>query len=89
MVSGVGHFSATFVQAQDLRFTQWHASDMVLNPAFAGAGAGGRFTANFRSQWPDMPQTYLSYRICYDQPISDVNSGLVFICCRMTWEIRF
>ncbi|HPE98579.1 MAG: PorP/SprF family type IX secretion system membrane protein [Chitinophagales bacterium] len=71
----LGHFSATFVQAQDLRFTQWHASDMVLNPAFAGAGAGGRFTANFRSQWPDMPQTYLSYRICYDQPISDVNSG--------------
>jgi type IX secretion system PorP/SprF family membrane protein len=70
-----GHFFATNVHAQDLRFTQWQASDFMINPAFAGSSDGARITANFRSQWPDMPQSYQSYRLAFDQPLGDLNSG--------------
>ncbi len=70
-----GHFFVENVHAQDVQFTQLDASDNYLNPAFAGSGGAGRLTANFRSQWPDMPQTYMSYRLNYDQPIGDASSG--------------
>lgn len=33
-------------------------------------------TLNFRDQWPDMPQTYLSYRIALSQPVNVLNSGV-------------
>ena len=71
----IGHFFVATVSAQDLEFTQFISSDNYVNPAFAGAGGAGRVSANYRNQWPNMPNTYLSYRIAYDQPLGDMNSG--------------
>ena len=64
------------VNAQDLRFTQYHASDTYLNPAFAGSAGDPGITINFRDQWPDMPQTYISYRVALSQPINVLSSGV-------------
>lgn len=61
--------------AQDLRFTQYHASDNFLNPAFAGSNGKPGITLNFRDQWPDMPQAYITYRISLSQPVDFLNSG--------------
>lgn len=70
-----GHFFVGNAQAQDLEFSQFESSDQYVNPAFAGTGGAGRLIANYRNQWPDMPNSYLSYRVSYDQPVGDINSG--------------
>lgn len=62
--------------SQDLRFSQWHASETFLNPAFAGAAGRPRVYLNFRDQWPDMPQTYVSYRAAFDMYLPSLHSGL-------------
>lgn len=64
------------LEAQDLRFTQFHASDTWVNPAFSGIKGQARLEANFRDQWPSIPQTYVSYRIAFDALLYEVNSGV-------------
>lgn len=61
--------------AQDLRFTQFHASDTWLNPAFAGIKGQPRIEVNVRDQWPSMPQSYMSYRVAFDAPLAFMSSG--------------
>ncbi len=69
--------SGTFsLKAQDLRFSQWHASETFVNPAFAGAYSQPRIILNFRDQWPNLPQTYVSYRAAYDGYINAISSGI-------------
>ncbi len=64
------------IVAQDLRFTQIHASETYLNPAFAGSSPDARIILNFRDQWPNLPQTYVSYRFSFEDYIGALNSGL-------------
>lgn len=63
-------------RAQDLRYSQWHASQTSVNPAFAGAYGDLRVSLNFRDQWPDMPQSYISYRAAGDGYLEAIRSGL-------------
>jgi type IX secretion system PorP/SprF family membrane protein len=67
---------------QDLRFTQFHASDTWINPAFAGIKGKARLQANFRDQWPAIPQTYVSYRIAFDALLYEINSGVGLFAIR-------
>ncbi len=70
-----------FSSAQDLRFSQWHASETFVNPAFAGSYSQPRIILNFRDQWPDMPQTYISYRASYDGYLNAIRSGIgAYVC---------
>lgn len=69
-------FSLKPLMAQDLRFTQIHASETFLNPAFTGSSTDARFILNFRDQWPNMPQTYVSYRACFEDYIAAIRSGI-------------
>lgn len=62
--------------AQDLRYSQWHASQTTVNPAFAGAYGDARAVLNFRDQWPNMPQSYVSYRAAADGYVEAIRSGL-------------
>ncbi|MBC8173129.1 MAG: PorP/SprF family type IX secretion system membrane protein, partial [Chitinophagales bacterium] len=62
--------------SQDLRFTQVHASDTWVNPAFAGIKGQPRLEINFRDQWPAIPQTYVSYRLAFDASLEFLNSGV-------------
>jgi type IX secretion system PorP/SprF family membrane protein len=42
---------ASTAQAQDPHFSQFHATSLYLNPAFAGAASGITLGLNHRSQW--------------------------------------
>ncbi len=68
-------FSAS-VKGQDPQFTQFYASPMFLNPAFAGLTYEHRFTANYRRQWPGVKQSFTTYMASYDYNISDLNAGI-------------
>ena len=54
--------------AQDPHFSQYYAAPTYLNPAFAGTGADHRFIANYRNQWPDISNGFITYAFSYDLP---------------------
>lgn len=62
--------------AQDPQFSQFYAASLYLNPAFAGNTLQGRFTLNYRNQWPSIPKGFISYAFSYDHNLRDLNSGL-------------
>lgn len=62
--AATGFLLQTNVVAQDLHFSQYNASPMLLNPALAGMNAGDyRAYANFRTQWVTLSKgnTYRSF----------------------------
>lgn len=50
------------VKAQDPHFSQFFASPLTLNPALTGKFDGQvRLAANYRNQWPSIPNAYETY----------------------------
>ncbi len=66
---------AKSVQAQDMHFTQFYASSLYLNPAYAGAGVCSRVTLAYRNQWPTIAKTYSSFLVSYDHYLPQNNLG--------------
>lgn len=64
------------ILAQDMQFTQFYASPMMLNPGFTGLIYEHRFSAAYRNQWPGIKRTYSTYMATYDYNISNLNSGI-------------
>ena len=49
------------VFAQDPHFSQFFASPLTLNPAYTGKFDGNfRLAANYRNQWPSIPNAYIT-----------------------------
>lgn len=66
--------------SQDLNLTQYYASPLLLNPAFAGAVEQYRFTTTYRNQWVQVPKSFSSNLASFDYNLINYNSGLgVFI----------
>lgn len=56
------------LKGQDMHFTQFHASPLLVNPALAGAFYGNhRFAGILRNQWSNVPVNYLSFSAAYDR----------------------
>lgn len=67
------------LMAQDPIFTQFNATPLAINPAFAGTTHAPRFAANYRNEWPSHADAgvtaYATYAVSYDQFFSPFNSG--------------
>ena len=65
------------VQAQDMVLSQFYASPLLLNPAFAGTSRAPTFALNHRSQYVGFDNTpYTSYSMSYAQYLAPVQSGI-------------
>lgn len=64
-----------YARAQDMHFTQFYASPLYLNPAFAGAECS-RATLTYRNQWPGINTTYKSYLLGLDHYFAENNLGV-------------
>jgi type IX secretion system PorP/SprF family membrane protein len=64
------------VSAQHYQFSQFYAAQTYLNPAFTGANACSRLSANYRNQWAAIPGTFTTYQVTYDHFVKSINSGL-------------
>ncbi len=71
-------------KAQDPQFSQFYAAPQYLNPAFTGNTEQSRITANYRNQWPAVPNSvsFVSYTAAYDHNLEYFNSGLGIIATR-------
>lgn len=67
---------AGMAQAQDPLFSQFYASPLQINPAFAGVTYAPRVTFNYRSQWAQIEGGYQTYAASFEQSIPKLNSGL-------------
>ena len=67
------------LRAQDPHFSQFYASTISINPAFTGTGSyEGRFTFNYRSQWPKLPGEFVTYQFSYDHQFLPTRNNLGF-----------
>lgn len=58
------------VQAQDVHFTQFNASPMIVNPAFTGNFSGRmRASAIYRDQWRSVTVPFRTIAVSVDAPI--------------------
>ncbi|MGM0621184.1 MAG: type IX secretion system membrane protein PorP/SprF, partial [Bacteroidota bacterium] len=55
--------------AQDVSFSQFYASPLYLNPAFAGSVEIPRFTVQYRNQWHAFNNAYTTYNAAFDFPV--------------------
>lgn len=62
--------------AQDIRFSQFYANKLYLNPALAGSSDHGNVSLNYRNQWPNLDLPFVSYSFSYDNFFSGINGGL-------------
>ena len=64
------------VRAQDIRFSQFYANKLYLNPALAGSSDHGNVSLNYRNQWPNLDLPFVSYSFSYDNFYPSINGGL-------------
>lgn len=63
------------VRAQDPVFSQFFASPLQLNPALTGTSEAPTIHLNYRNQWPQLSQAYVTYAASYNQLAPRLNSG--------------
>lgn len=64
------------IDAQDLRFSQFYANRLYLNPAFAGSEQCPFAMAQYRNQWPGFDGAYVSYAASYDEYVDFISGGI-------------
>jgi type IX secretion system PorP/SprF family membrane protein len=69
-------FSCKCAFAQDPQFSQFYASPLYLNPAFAGSTKCPRVTLNYRDQWPALRGTFVTTAASYDQYVDRLQGGM-------------
>jgi len=62
--------------AQDIKFSQFYANKLYLNPALAGSDNYSHFSLNYRNQWPNLDLPFISYSFSYDKFFKPLNGGL-------------
>jgi type IX secretion system PorP/SprF family membrane protein len=75
-------FIPEMVSGQDPQLSQFYSAPLYLNPAFAGSSQLTRVGANYRSQWPSLEASYVTYMAWADHFIDDKNSGIGFLVGR-------
>jgi type IX secretion system PorP/SprF family membrane protein len=72
----------SFCYSQDYHFSQFYATPLHLSPSFAGSTFGTRLVANYRDQWPEIPNAFTTYSFSVDHNFSDFNSGIGLMLLR-------
>jgi type IX secretion system PorP/SprF family membrane protein len=61
---------------QDIRFSQFYANKLYLNPAMAGSSNDPYVSLNYRNQWPNLDLPYVTYSVAADGFSNALNGGI-------------
>lgn len=62
--------------AQDPQFSQFYSTYLYLAPSFSGLAENNRFSLNYRNQWPEITNSFVTYTASFDKYFDKFNSGL-------------
>ncbi|MEM6722639.1 MAG: type IX secretion system membrane protein PorP/SprF [Bacteroidota bacterium] len=62
--------------AQDAVYSQFFAAPIQLNPALTGTTFAPRIGINYRNQWPQLPNAFVTYSVTADKFIDQISSGI-------------
>src|SRR5688572_31384052 len=58
------------LSAQDVHFSQWSNTPLIINPAMTGVFDGKlRFSNDYRSQWAGLTKAYITKHASLDLPL--------------------
>jgi len=72
LIAGIVYTS----KAQDIRFSQFYANKLYLNPALAGSTNYSSVSLNYRNQWPNLDLPYVTYSVSFDNFYEAINGGI-------------
>lgn len=64
------------LRAQDPEFSQFYANPLYLNPAFTGTSGMSRIALNYRDQWPNHGNTFVTNYLSYDKFVGSLRGGI-------------
>ncbi len=70
------------VKAQDPQFSQFYSNYLYLAPSFAGLNYENRLAMNYRNQWPEITNGFVTYSVSFEHYFSKFNSGLGILMLR-------
>lgn len=62
--------------SQDPQFSQFYSTYLYLAPSFSGLTENNRFSFNYRNQWPEIPNSFVTYTASFDKYFEKFRSGL-------------
>lgn len=75
-------FCATSLSAQAPQFSQFYAAPLNLAPSFAGSTNGSRLVLNYRNQWPQLGNAFVTYAFSFDHYFHKYRSGAGVVLLR-------
>jgi type IX secretion system PorP/SprF family membrane protein len=66
------------LKAQDPEFSQFYANPLYLNPAFTGTSGLSRVAINYRNQWPNHGNTFVTNYLSFDKFVGSLRGGIGF-----------
>lgn len=76
---GLALFIVGELSAQIVQFSQYYASPITMGPSFAGMTYGGRFSLNYRNQWPSINNSiseFQTYAVSGDYYLPRFSAGV-------------
>jgi type IX secretion system PorP/SprF family membrane protein len=67
---------SNLLNAQDIRFSQFYANKLYLNPALAGSTNYANVSLNYRNQWPNLEVPFVTYSVAFDNFYENINGGI-------------
>ena len=69
-------FTVISAYSQDPQFSQFYSNYLYLAPSFTGLTANNRLALNYRNQWPEIPNGFVTYAVSFDKYFEKFRSGL-------------
>jgi len=70
--------SSVSLKGQDPEFSQFYSNPLYLNPAFTGTSVLSRLAVNYRNQWPNRGNTFVTNYLSYDKFVTGMRGGIGF-----------
>lgn len=68
--------TVTRLFGQDPQFSQFYSNYLYLAPSFTGLTENNRLAMNYRNQWPEIPNGFVTYSVSFDKYFEKFRSGL-------------